>query len=72
MPAESKSAYGVSFRVQMGYSSSMDNEANANPDQPTDAEILWKIQQATDRRQAQLDELEILSRHLVDPEGNPL
>jgi len=50
----------------------MDNEQNANPDQPTDAEILWKIQQATERRQAQLDELEILSRHLHDPDNNPL
>lgn len=50
----------------------MDNEENANPDQPSDAEILYKIKQATDRRQAQMDELEILSRHLADPENNPL
>lgn len=31
-----------------------------------------RIAEATRRRQAQLDELEILSRHLHDPEGNPL
>ncbi|AVP41538.1 hypothetical protein SEA_WENTWORTH_99 [Streptomyces phage Wentworth] len=50
----------------------MDNNENANPDQPTDAEEIAKIMAATDRRQAIIDELEILSRHLHDPEGNPL
>lgn len=50
----------------------MDNSENTNPEQPSDEYTLWKIEQATNRRQAQLDELEILSRHLADPEGNPL
>lgn len=48
----------------------MDN--NENPDQPTDLEILAEIKAATDRRQAIIDELEILSRHLADPDNNPL
>lgn len=50
----------------------MDNEANTNPDEPSVDWQLYQIEQATNRRQAQLDELEILSRHLADPEGNPL
>lgn len=37
-----------------------------------DRELAAGIEQATNRRQAQLDELEILSRHLHDPENNPL
>lgn len=50
----------------------MDNEANTNPEQPSDEHTLWQIEQATNRRQAQMDELEILSRHLADPDNNPL
>ena len=50
----------------------MDNNENVNPDQPSDLEVLAKIEAATNRRQAVIDELEILSRHLHDPEGNPL
>lgn len=50
----------------------MDNNENVNPDQPGDDEILYKIELATDRRQGVIDELEILSRHLQDPENNPL
>ena len=50
----------------------MDNEGDTNPDQPTDSETLYQIEQATNRRQAVIDELTILSRHLHDPEGNPL
>lgn len=50
----------------------MDNEENTNPEAPSDSWTLYQIEQATNRRQAQLDELEILSRHLHDPEGNPL
>jgi len=49
----------------------MDNN-ESNPDQPSDLEVLAKIEAATNRRQAVIDELEILSRHLADPEGNPL
>lgn len=50
----------------------MDTNENANPDQPTTEEALYQIEQATNRRQAISDELEILSRHLHDPENNPL
>lgn len=50
----------------------MDNNENANPDEPSVDWQLYQIEQATRRREAQLDELEILSRHLHDPEGNPL
>jgi hypothetical protein len=48
----------------------MDN--NENPDQPTDLEVLAEIAAATARRQAIIDDLEILSRHLADPDNNPL
>lgn len=44
------------------------NEAAASADYRTAEDILA----ATYRRQAQLDELEILSRHLADPDNNPL
>jgi hypothetical protein len=37
-----------------------------------DDRVLADMAEADARRQRVLDELEILSRHLADPEGNPL
>lgn len=49
----------------------MDNNEN-NEQAASDYRTAEDILAATNRRQAQLDELEILSRHLADPDNNPL
>jgi hypothetical protein len=50
----------------------MDNNENNNEQAIADYKAAEEMLAATYRRQAQLDELEILSRHLADPDNNPL
>lgn len=49
----------------------MDNNEN-NEQATADYFAAEAALEATNRRQAQLDELEILSWHLADPDNNPL